>query len=225
MAWRKSNFLILLVFIVIQFLLNMNLLAQETEKWSKESWEKAKSGIDYGQKEEKVEDNQIQQEIDLDFDIWKKSGIGKAILIVLLIALFIFILVKVLNSNNDAKLKSETDDVFNLQYVEENLEDVDINKFLENAIDGGDFRVATRLLYLQTLKLLHESEFIHWRKDKTNNDFLSEMRPHPSYKIFRELTLAYEVVWYGDHIISTAEFERVSEGFKKFGKLIQPKAS
>jgi hypothetical protein len=63
-----------------------------------------------------------------------------------------------------------------------------------------------RILYLSTIQQLNSTGLILWKKDKTNKDFLREMRKHSNYKTFRDITLAYEIVWYGDRQIELQQF-------------------
>ncbi|MEZ4799973.1 MAG: hypothetical protein R2809_09425 [Flavobacteriales bacterium] len=193
-------------------------------KWEKQNWEKAKQGIEYQQKEKKKEKEQ-QGEIDLEdaFDFseaWYKTGFGKIILVVLLISIFGFIIYRLMISNHDARIKGNIENQFSLEYIEENLDKSDIDKYLNLALEGSDYRTATRLLFLKSIKNLNQLGLIIWRKDKTNNDFLNEMRSHQDYRIFRDLTLAYEIVWYGEHEVKPSEFEHIQEGFQKFEALI-----
>lgn len=232
MDWRRNNWV--RIFSLILFLLALSgpiAIAQEqnSTKWDKENWEKAKSGIEYKQKKqkEKEESNDYQDDnFDFDFsEAWYQTGLGKIILVVLLISVFAFIIYRLMLSNHDARLKESNAPQFSLEYIEENLEKSDIDKYLDLALESSDFRTATRLLFLKSIKNLNSLELIIWRKDKTNNDFLNEMRSHKHYKIFRDLTLAYEIVWYGDHEVKTSEFEHIREGFKKFELLLNPKPS
>lgn len=191
-----------------------------SRKWEKQNWEKAKQGIEYHQKDKK-EDQQQQSQIDLEdaFDFseaWYQTGLGKLILVVLLISIFAFIIHRLMIANHDARLKANIENQFSLEYIEENLDKSDIDKYLNLALEGSDYRIATRLLFLKSIKNLNQLGLITWRKDKTNNDFLNEMRSHQHYRIFRDLTLAYEIVWYGEHDVKPSEFEHIQEGFQKF---------
>jgi Domain of unknown function (DUF4129) len=57
---------------------------------------------------------------------------------------------------------------------------------------------------------------IAWKKDKTNRDYLNEIRGRNNYNDFRQLTLVYEIVWYGDTPVKQEEFSNVHRLFNTF---------
>lgn len=73
-----------------------------------------------------------------------------------------------------------------------------IRKSFQIAYDKGDYRVAFRLLYLDTLKRFVEKNWIVYRKEKTNFDYLMQLSNKPVYSAFGQLTLAFDEIWYGD---------------------------
>jgi hypothetical protein len=92
------------------------------------------------------------------------------------------------------------------ELTEENFIETDLEKLLRIALESNDYRSAVRILYLSTIQQLNSTGLILWKKDKTNKDFLREMRKHSNYKTFRDITLAYEIVWYGDRQIELQQF-------------------
>jgi hypothetical protein len=110
-----------------------------------------------------------------------------------------------------------------LQDLENNLVETDIDKFLRLALESKNYKLAVRLLYLGVLQNLHEAELIIWKKEKTNRDYLSEMRQHRAYSELRELTLAFDIVWYGDTEIPESTYHQLSQAFKSFNDVISAK--
>ena len=68
---------------------------------------------------------------------------------------------------------------------------------LKKAIDEGNYQLAVRLYYLMIIKGLVDQQFINWKRDKTNREYLAEMRWHEQFPQFKKATLAFEQVWYG----------------------------
>ena len=103
----------------------------------------------------------------------------------------------------------------NLEKPVENIEELDIQTLLERATKAGDFKLAIRLYYLRLLKKLHEQKMIVWKKDKTNRDYLSELFSRDFFfdEISR-LTLSYESVWYGDHMLRSESFHKLTDRFE-----------
>jgi hypothetical protein len=93
---------------------------------------------------------------------------------------------------------------------------VDFEASARKAIAEGNFRQAVRYLYLQTLDQLQQKQLIAVTTDKTNADYLREMRSTNWYKPFAMLTLAYEYVWYGQTTINNQQFDDLYGRFSAF---------
>ncbi len=184
---------------------------QDEQVWSDEEWNKAIDGIEYVPKEkeeEKKEENEFKiPENSVSWDgAWLKSPTTKVIVILITLALLIFTLIKLLGKTGNANAKVFTDNISIQELTEENFIETDLEKLLRIALESNDYRSAVRILYLSTIQQLNISGLILWKKDKTNKDFLREMRKHSDYKTFRDITLAYEIVWYGDRQIELQQF-------------------
>ncbi len=99
---------------------------------------------------------------------------------------------------------------------EDNIYETDLNRLLEQAIKNQRFRNAVRLLYLISLKLLSDKNFILWKIGKTNHDYCSEIKSDLLKFKFSSLTQLYEYVWYGDFEITKSRFETITTSFQKF---------
>ena len=107
------------------------------------------------------------------------------------------------------------DKVYTLENLEENLQEVNVNSFLNDAIAANDYRLAVRLYYLSVLKALSLSGTIVWKKDKTNGSYLREMKNNPFYEEFSKCTGIYEYVWFNENgRFSSNDFEAVTPLFK-----------
>lgn len=96
----------------------------------------------------------------------------------------------------------------------ENIEEVDIDAMLRKALADGDLRAAIRVHYLMLLKKLNEVGLINWKKNKTNRDYLSELYGrNDCYEDVRKLTVAYELVWYGERNVTRDSFDRIAGEF------------
>ena len=95
----------------------------------------------------------------------------------------------------------------------EEVSDQDIEALLKRALANTDFRAAVRLYYIRLLKHLHNTQFIAWKKDKTNRDYSYELSTTPLVGGFQKVTLAYEVIWYGERTPTSKEFETLQRNF------------
>lgn len=101
-----------------------------------------------------------------------------------------------------------------LDNLEEYLHETDLDRFLRAALHEHNFALAIRLYYLQIIKDLSARNAIRWSREKTNRDYLREMRPHRLAEPFRTATRTFEQVWYGNLALDEAAFRRMEPEFK-----------
>ena len=136
------------------------------------------------------------------------------VLIIGIIALLIYLVVRNASSLT-YRLKKDSLTSEDIAKPIENIEELDVNRLLQDALATGNLKLAVRLYYLALLKKLHEAGIIDWKKDKTNRDYLDELLSRNyQYDEIRQLTRAYEEVWYGDHTISRELFDKISMRFE-----------
>ncbi len=137
-------------------------------------------------------------------------------------ALVIYLLMKaeVLTFLFPKKVQSGSLDYENLG---ENIHEIDFDKAVDEAINQRNFRLAIRLLYLQTLKHLTDAGRIAYKPDKTNRQYVYDLANSPYQSDFENLTRQFEFVWYGDFPVDEARFSILQNLFRAFGMAAQPK--
>ncbi len=107
---------------------------------------------------------------------------------------------------------------------EESLQELNEISAYDNLIAEAEnteqFNLATRYLFLKTLKNLSDRRFINFTAEKTNKEYLKEMKPNNYFSEFRELTRNYEYAWYGKFPIDKEEYQKLKEAFDSFNKKI-----
>ena len=139
------------------------------------------------------------------------------ILWIIAIGLFGYLVYRLFLSNSSflsRNRKNITSDIAAVE--EENAKDPD--SLLHNAIKSGNYRLAVRYLYLQSLKRLSEKKFIEININKTNYEYVTEVRKHKFANEFASLTRQYEYVWYGEYPVDEKLFEQIQKGFTQFNK-------
>jgi hypothetical protein len=99
-------------------------------------------------------------------------------------------------------IKSAHDDV-----ESENIFEIHYGREIDKALAQSNYRLATRLQYLQLLKSLSEKDIIRYKQDRTNFDYLTQLHGGPYYHDFFRLTRNYEYAWYG-------QFDPGHDGYK-----------
>jgi len=118
----------------------------------------------------------------------------------------------VLYGKNKSLKKSQ---VFSLE-DEQIIKEADLDALIREAISNKDYRLASRYFYLKTLKLLMERHLIEWHPDKTNRDYVREIKDKDIQLQFKDLTFIYDYVWYGKYYPAEVDFDRFKKQFEAF---------
>lgn len=94
---------------------------------------------------------------------------------------------------------------------EDTIYGVDFQAEIEVALARKDYKEATRLLYLQTLKMLSDAEVIDWQLYKTPTQYIYEVKPESRREIFRNLTNHFLRVRYGNFDATEQLFNQMQE--------------
>lgn len=108
-----------------------------------------------------------------------------------------------------------------VENLEAYLDETDLSHFLRDALAKRQYALAVRLYFLQSIKDLSVAGAIQWSKEKTNRDYLREMRNHTLYEDFRQLTGSFERIWYGNAGLTGAEFAVLEPRFQQFLKSVR----
>lgn len=137
-------------------------------------------------KEEKSSDFRMQQ--------WMITALW-----LIIIGVFIAIVIGFLASSNIHLFRRRAATVLKSDegVSEENLFTINYDNEIRSAVNAGNYRLAIRLWYLQTLKNLAEDELISYKQESTNSQYLQQLNDTNFYKPFRLLTRSFEYAWYG----------------------------
>lgn len=98
----------------------------------------------------------------------------------------------------------------------ENIHEISFDDAIEKAIQVKDFRLAVRLLYLRSLKQLSDAGLINWRIEKSNNDYINELKNENQRQKFQVVTRHFEYVWYGSFPVDVETFRNINNFFLEF---------
>ena len=124
--------------------------------------------------------------------------------VIILICLFV-ILKNVLYKRNEKRKKIEKLQPIDLLTVDENFE-----KQMKNL----NYREAIRIIYVRTLSLLNNKNFIHWEKAKTPSEYYYEVKEKSLKAPFKGLTHTFLLARY-DNIEVTREMVEEALKFEK----------
>lgn len=93
--------------------------------------------------------------------------------------------------------------------LDEDIHAMDFDKLIQEALQLNEYRLAIRLLFLKSLKLLADKHHILWQPGKTNHDYLNELSAQNLKTGFNELNFYFEYAWYGNFTINEALYKKV----------------
>ncbi len=177
----------------------------------KSAWQKTVDGLNYNEEPEKqtaMPDPTIP-----DVPIDSGLTIFKVLEFLLIAGVLIFLLVYLFGSGLFSKNKVPSTFINTITELDERPMESDLERYLREALERRDFKLAIRIYYLMILKSLNDAEIITWKKEKTNMDYMRELRQHPNYDAFSSNTYIFEYVWYGEKDIHEPQFNSLSKPF------------
>ena len=139
------------------------------------------------------------------------------VLAILIIISVIYLIVKTLINKEGQWIFGKNARKKNIQYsdIEKNIHLLDFEKLIKESVLSGEKRIAIRYYYLWLLKVMAQNQYIEWDIEKTNSDYLYELK-NPAYKDdFTYLSYLYNYIWYGEFEIDETSFIKAENRFKK----------
>lgn len=162
-----------------------------------------------------TEDEYSRQREYRTWDFSGIAGIGKIFLILVLIALFGFLIYKLMGNRWPWEGKAQLKEV----PAEDAAEDLNVDELqvkIKESIEQRKFRPAIRYSYLFTLRRLDEAGKIKLDARSTNHDYVNQMRAHDPNRSFAYLTNVYDYVWYGEFELNDEQFNLLYKDFQNF---------
>ncbi len=134
-----------------------------------------------------------------------------------LLALLIYVFLKIDNAR--AIIHPNHKDVF-IGDDEEIMNSQDIQSLIDTALKEGNYRLAIRYYYLLTLQKLSGKELIDWQVQKTNHEYIYEIKNTQLRGQFMRLTDIYDYIWYGNFEVDEDAFAKAQLAFNKINSEI-----
>lgn len=131
------------------------------------------------------------------------------------VAIIIYIIIKLVGAEHIFSKRSK-ETILPYDVITENIHDIDYDQELNRLISEGKYRLAVRLLYLQSLKKLSDAQIIQWQPDKTNYNYLMEISKPELRNNFSRLTIQFDYIWYGDFPVDINNFQPINQLFNEF---------
>lgn len=136
--------------------------------------------------------------------------------IVLGVLVITYFVLKVMKMNKGGLFGRSSSQNLDYTISSEDIHGISFEEAIQDAIANSNFRLAVRLLYLQSLKKLSDNNYINWQLNKTNTDYLQETRDKKWHSLFSTLTYNFEYTWYGETAVDKDRFNAVQQQFIQF---------
>lgn len=108
-----------------------------------------------------------------------------------------------------------------LSEEEEIIRSQNISQLMDQAVAGGNYRLAIRYYFLWILQQLTERNIINYEFSKTDTDYLSEIKEPALQQQFRKLSRIYDYFWYGNFEATFEHFERSKREFQQMQEIVK----
>lgn len=155
---------------------------------------------------------------------WDILGTALKILaIVVVVAIIIWLYIKY---NPGQRFVSEANSP-DLKWTEDDylIKNQNLHQLIEEAIKQDNYRLATRYLFLQTLKQLKDKHLIEYETEKTNASYMKELSASSWATQFNQAVHYYEYVWYGGFTINQDQFNQVETLYSQLLHQLKSKAN
>ena len=163
-------------------------------------------------------------DIDLDVDAPDPSKISKStwrtILFILLFSIVIVLLYFWMKRQNfSSKINQIVDENWNPEVITVS----ELESRLENALKNEVYREVIRIYFTMILQELIRLQLIKWRLEKTNQQYIYEVKNQILRAELRKCTRYFDIVWYGEYNIDRAKFEEIQPLFTRFIQTLKAK--
>jgi hypothetical protein len=141
--------------------------------------------------------------------------------IIVLAAIIIIILVLNKSKFRGLFYFNRNNKISGFKEVKEDINEINFDNLIAEAISKSNYRIAVRFYYLKTLKLLSDRKLIDWNINKTNQNYVRELKEGDLKKTFKKLTYLFEWIWYGEIPVTKSAFEETKNNFMEFQGSVQ----
>ena len=154
--------------------------------------------------------------------IFTKTGNIAGVLIrffaILLIGFLLYFIIKYLMANGGISFFGKKNRKVEIRDEElhENIHEINFSESILKFEKAGDFRSAVRYQFLFILKKLSDKKLITWNPEKTNKDYVAELKvPHLKNQ-FYDLSYIFDYVWYGEFSIDEESYLAFKNQYQSF---------
>ena len=144
------------------------------------------------------------------------------VIAILIVVAVIYMIVKAIMNKEGQWIFGRNSDrkIINHDEIEKNIHLVDFEKLIQKSLESDEKRLSIRYYYLWMLKKMSEKQIIEWDVEKTNSDYLYEIKDEALKEDFAYLSYLYNNIWYGEFELHENTFTKARNAFEKSIKTI-----
>ncbi|GAB0156105.1 hypothetical protein CHRYSEOSP005_13690 [Chryseobacterium sp. Alg-005] len=100
--------------------------------------------------------------------------------------------------------------------LHENIHEINFPESIARFERSGDYRSAIRYQFLFILKKLSDKKRINWNPEKTNKDYIAELKQGTLKDEFFNLSYIFDYVWYGEFNIEEQTYLKFKNQYQSF---------
>ena len=106
--------------------------------------------------------------------------------------------------------------IINDEELHENIHEINFQESIAAFERTKDYRSAVRYQFLFVLKKLSDKKLIIWNPEKTNKDYVAELKAPNLKNEFSNLSYIFDYVWYGEFSIDEQSYAKFKEQYQSF---------
>ena len=137
---------------------------------------------------------------------------------IVLVGFLLYFIIKFLIGKNGNFIfgKRNKKVVINDEELHENIHEINFPESIATFERTKDYRSAVRYQFLFILKKLSDKKLILWNPEKTNKDYIAELKVQQLKNEFSNLSYIFDYVWYGEFSIDEQSYAKFKEQYQSF---------
>lgn len=137
---------------------------------------------------------------------------------IILVGFLLYFIVKFIIGRNGNFIfgKRNKKVVINEEELHENIHEINFPESIATFERSKDYRSAVRYQFLYILKKLSDKKLILWNPEKTNKDYVAELKAPNLKNEFSNLSYIFDYVWYGEFSIDEQSYAKFKDQYQSF---------
>jgi hypothetical protein len=146
------------------------------------------------------------------------TGVVIRLFAIVLVGFLVYFIIKYLLGKDGNFLFGKKNKKIDIKDEElhENIHEINFPESILKFEKSGDFRSAIRYQFLFLLKKLSDKKLIVWNPEKTNKDYVSELKAAHVKDEFSKLSYIFDYVWYGEFSIDEDHYLKFKNQYQSF---------